>query len=46
MNNNNINSDNDDNFYEFQSTLNFSKIYKINLLLLNLKKLWNQKKYL
>ncbi len=48
MNNNNINSDNDDIYYEFQSTLNFSKIYKLNLLLLNNSKNSeiNQTKYL
>ena len=48
MNNNNINSDNDDIYYEFQSTLNFSKVYKLNLLLLNNSKNSeiNQTKYL
>ena len=48
MNNNNISSDNDDIYYEFQSTLNFSKIYKLNLLLLNNSKNSeiNQTKYL
>ena len=48
MNNNNINSDNNDIYYEFQSILNFSKIYKLNLLLLNNSKNSeiNQTKYL
>jgi hypothetical protein len=48
MNNNNINSDNDDIYSEFQSTLNFSKVYKLNLLLLNNSKNSeiNQTKYL